>query len=147
MIVPSIDLQDGQAVQLIGGATKALDAGDARPLARRFGLVGEIAVVDLDAALGQGSNAAVTGDLIDLARCRVGGGIRDGQRAAGSTRGREVMIGTAATPEFCAAAARARGRGPRRRAWRGRGGRLAHAHWPGRARAGADLAPWSAVFC
>ena len=59
MIVPSIDLQDGHAVQLIGGETKALDAGDPRPLARRYGLVGEIAVVDLDAALGQGSNAAV----------------------------------------------------------------------------------------
>jgi phosphoribosyl-ATP pyrophosphohydrolase/phosphoribosyl-AMP cyclohydrolase len=101
MIVPSIDLQDGQAVQLIGGETKALDAGDARPLAKRFGLVGEIAVVDLDAALGQGSNATVIGDLIDLARCRVGGGIRD---AASATfwldRGaQKVVLGTAARPE------------------------------------------------
>jgi transposase len=31
---------------------RALDAGDPRPLARRFGLVGEIALVDLDTALG-----------------------------------------------------------------------------------------------
>ena len=101
MIVPSIDLQDGQAVQLIGGETKALDAGDARPLARRFGLVGEIAVVDLDAALGQGSNAAVVGDLIDLARCRVGGGIRDAASAIGwLDRGaQKVVLGTAARPE------------------------------------------------
>ena len=101
MIVPSIDLQDGQAVQLIGGETKALDAGDARPLARRFGLVGEIAVVDLDAALGQGSNAAVIGDLIDLARCRVGGGIRDAASAIGwLDRGaQKVVLGTAARPE------------------------------------------------
>jgi phosphoribosyl-AMP cyclohydrolase / phosphoribosyl-ATP pyrophosphohydrolase len=98
MIIPSIDLQAGQAVQLVGGETKALDAGDARPLARRFGLVGEIAVVDLDAALGQGSNAAVVEDLVDLARCRVGGGIRN---AASATfwldRGaQKVVLGTAA---------------------------------------------------
>ena len=79
MIVPSIDLQDGQAVQLIGGEKKALDAGDPRPIARQFGRVGEIAVVDLDAALGRGSNAAVIEDLIALAPCRVGGGMRDGR--------------------------------------------------------------------
>ena len=76
MIVPSIDLQDGQAVQLIGGEKKALDAGDPRPIARQFGRVGEIAVVDLDAALGRGSNAAVIEDLMALAPCRVGGGVR-----------------------------------------------------------------------
>ena len=110
MIVPSIDLQGGQAVQLIGGETKALDAGDPRPLARRFGLVGEIAVVDLDAALGQGSNAAVIEELIDLAPCRVGGGIRD---AAGAIswldRGaHKVVLGTAARPEVLRALPRER---------------------------------------
>ena len=110
MIVPSIDLQGGQAVQLIGGETKALDAGDPRPLARRFGEVGEIAVVDLDAALGQGSNAAVIEELIDLAPCRVGGGIRD---AAGAIswldRGaHKVVLGTAARPEVLRALPRER---------------------------------------
>jgi phosphoribosyl-ATP pyrophosphohydrolase len=101
MIVPSIDLQDGQAVQLIGGEQKALDAGDPRPLARRYGLVGEIAVVDLDAALGKGSNAAAIDDLLELAPCRVGGGIRDTASATawldrGATK---VVLGTAARPE------------------------------------------------
>src|ERR687891_395522 len=101
MIVPSIDLQDGHAVQLIGGATKALDAGDPRPLARRYGLVGEIAVVDLDAALGKGSNAAIMEDVIDLAPCRVGGGIRDvGSAISWLDRGAlKVVLGTAARPE------------------------------------------------
>ncbi|MGH6898006.1 MAG: phosphoribosyl-ATP diphosphatase [Geminicoccaceae bacterium] len=101
MIVPSIDLQDGHAVQLIGGETKALDAGDPRPLARRYGRVGEIAVVDLDAALGKGSNAAVTLDLIELAPCRVGGGIRDAASAISwLDRGAlEVVLGTAARRE------------------------------------------------
>jgi len=100
MIVPSIDLMDGQAVQLVGGAEKALEAGDPRPLAKRFGVIGEIAVVDLDAALGRGSNAGLMRDLLRLAPCRVGGGIRDAATArawldAGATR---VVLGTAAEP-------------------------------------------------
>ena len=101
MIVPSIDLQEGRAVQLIGGAKKALDAGDPRPLATRYGRVGEIAVVDLDAALGKGSNAEIIGDLLDLAPCRVGGGIRDVASAiAWLDRGaQKVILGTAARPE------------------------------------------------
>jgi len=101
MIVPSIDLQGGHAVQLIGGETRALDAGDPRPLARRFGLVGEIAVVDLDAALGNGSNAAAIADLLDIAPCRVGGGIRDVASAISwLDRGAlKVVLGTAARPE------------------------------------------------
>ncbi|HEX6110801.1 MAG TPA: phosphoribosyl-ATP diphosphatase [Geminicoccaceae bacterium] len=101
MIVPSIDLQDGQAVQLVGGEEKALDAGDPRPLARRFGLVGEIAVIDLDAALGKGSNAPLIEDLLELAPCRVGGGIRDVVSAiAWLDRGAlKVVLGTAARPE------------------------------------------------
>ena len=105
MIVPSIDLQHGQAVQLVGGETKALDAGDPRPLARRYGRIGEIAVVDLDAALGQGSNAAVIEELLELAPCRVGGGIRDAASAiAWLDRGaRKVVLGTAARPEVLCA--------------------------------------------
>ena len=101
MIVPSIDLESGHAVQLVGGAAKVLDAGDPRPLARRFGRVGEVAVVDLDAALGRGSNAALIEELIDLAPCRVGGGIRDVATAIGwLDRGApKVVLGTAARPE------------------------------------------------
>jgi phosphoribosyl-AMP cyclohydrolase / phosphoribosyl-ATP pyrophosphohydrolase len=101
VIVPSIDLQAGHAVQLIGGEQQALDAGDPRPLARRFGLVGEIAVVDLDAALARGSNAALVEDLVALAPCRVGGGIRDVASAIRwLDRGAvSVVLGTAARPE------------------------------------------------
>jgi phosphoribosyl-ATP pyrophosphohydrolase/phosphoribosyl-AMP cyclohydrolase len=102
VIVPSIDLQDGQTVQLVQGAAKALDAGDPRPIAQRFALVGEVAVIDLDAAMGRGSNEALIRDLLPLARCRVGGGIRDADTAkrwldAGAAK---VILGTAATPEI-----------------------------------------------
>jgi phosphoribosyl-ATP pyrophosphohydrolase/phosphoribosyl-AMP cyclohydrolase len=101
MIVPSIDLMDGRAVQLVGGREKVLDAGDPRPIAARFARVGEIAVVDLDAALGRGSNAQVIRELVRIAPCRVGGGIRDVASAvkwldAGATK---VVLGTAAVPE------------------------------------------------
>ena len=103
MIVPSIDIQNGNAVQLIGGKEKALDAGDPRPIAERFRLAGEIAVVDLDAALSRssGSNTGIIRELCRLAPCRVGGGIRDAKSAikwleAGAAR---VVLGTAARPD------------------------------------------------
>jgi phosphoribosyl-ATP pyrophosphohydrolase/phosphoribosyl-AMP cyclohydrolase len=110
MIVPSIDLQEGQAVQLIGGETKALDAGDPRPIARQYGRVGEIAVVDLDAALGRGSNTDVIEELLALAPCRVGGGVRTVEAAiAWLDRGAvSVVLGTAATPEILQALPRER---------------------------------------
>ena len=68
MIIPSIDLQDGQTVQLIGGKQKALDAGDPHPIAERFGRVGEIAVIDLDAAMGKGRQSALIEPLL-VRRC------------------------------------------------------------------------------
>lgn len=101
MIVPSIDIMDGQAVQLVGGEKKAIEAGDPLPLAERFSLVGEIAVIDLDAALGRGSNAEIVRDLVRRFPCRVGGGIRDADSATRwlDAGARRVILGTAATPE------------------------------------------------
>jgi phosphoribosyl-ATP pyrophosphohydrolase len=102
VIIPSIDLMGGQTVQLIGGREHALDAGDPRPIARRFGIAGEIAVVDLDAALGRGSNAPLVRDLLRRASCRVAGGIRDERAAlewldAGAAK---IVLGTAASPDL-----------------------------------------------
>lgn len=104
MIVPSIDLQGGQTVQLVGGETLAIEAGDPRPIAARFGRVGEIAVIDLDAALGRGGNADLIADLCARHDCRVGGGIRDEATArAWLDRGAaKIILGTAATPELLA---------------------------------------------
>lgn len=104
MIVPSIDLMNGHAVQLIGGKELEIDAGDPRPIALKFRLAGDIAVIDLDAALGQGDNTEVITDLLKLARCRVGGGIRSVERAKfwldqGAHR---IILGTSATPEILA---------------------------------------------
>ncbi|MEO0483585.1 MAG: phosphoribosyl-ATP diphosphatase, partial [Planctomycetota bacterium] len=110
MIVPSIDLLGGQAVQLIGGETPAIEAGDPRPIADRFARVGETAVIDLDAARGEGTNTGLIEDLVRRAPCRVGGGIRDVDTAirwldAGA---RSVILGTAARPEILRALPRER---------------------------------------
>ncbi|MFT7669162.1 MAG: phosphoribosyl-ATP pyrophosphohydrolase/phosphoribosyl-AMP cyclohydrolase [Planctomycetota bacterium] len=100
MLIPSIDLSAGECVQWIGGKEPALKAGDPRPLAERFGLVGEVAVVDLDAAIGQGDNGELVTELLSRAECRVGGGIRDYETAVSwLDRGaHKLVIGTAADP-------------------------------------------------
>ncbi len=102
MIVPSIDLMNGHAVQLVGGEELEIDGGDPRPWAEKFALAGDVAVIDLDAALGKGDNAVVIEDLLTRARCRVGGGIRDVQTALQwLDRGaHQIILGTAATPEI-----------------------------------------------
>lgn len=102
MIIPSIDLMGSHAVQLVGGKELKIDAGDPRPIAEQFRLAGEIAVIDLDRALGKGDNVDVIKDLIAMAPCRVGGGIRDVETAifwldAGAT---QIILGTAAKPEI-----------------------------------------------
>jgi phosphoribosyl-ATP pyrophosphohydrolase/phosphoribosyl-AMP cyclohydrolase len=72
-------------VQLRRGRELVLDGGD--PFARldEFGMAGDVAVVDLDAALGQGSNAAVIREMVRRAPCRVGGAFEPWMpRATGS---------------------------------------------------------------
>ena len=102
MIIPSIDLVGGRAVQLIGGETEAIDAGDPRPILAKFSIAGEVAVIDIDAARAEGSNSELISELCGQALIRVGGGIRDVETAInwldrGAAR---VILGTAATPEI-----------------------------------------------
>jgi len=102
MIVPSIDIQDGAAVQLVGGKDKALDAGDPLEVARRFSIAGPIAVIDLDAAMGVGTNRPLVEALVRRHRCRVGGGIRTVDDALHwlDLGAEQVILGTAARPEI-----------------------------------------------
>jgi phosphoribosylformimino-5-aminoimidazole carboxamide ribotide isomerase len=100
VIIPCIDLQDGRAVQLVRGRKLRLAVEDVFGLLDRFRDYPLLHVIDLDAAMGRGSNARLVGQLCRRApmRVRVGGGIRTAARAkrilaAGAEK---VIIGSAA---------------------------------------------------
>ncbi len=103
MIIPSIDIQAGKVVQLRQGREHVLtDSRSPVELARYFGRFGPVAVVDLDAAMGTGSNEELVASCCAVARCRVGGGIRSKEAVLRWIRrgAEKVIIGTAASPEF-----------------------------------------------
>ena len=103
MLIPSIDLSGGRAVQLRQGKELVITSDrDPRDLAQEFGRVGEVAVIDLDAAMGKGDNLPLIEELCALVPCRVGGGIRYLDRAKRLLRAgaRKLIIGTRADPEF-----------------------------------------------
>jgi phosphoribosylformimino-5-aminoimidazole carboxamide ribotide isomerase len=100
MIIPCIDLQDGQAVQLIRGRQRALAVDDILGLLDRFRSYPILHVIDLDAAMRKGSNARWIKRLCHAAKLkvRVGGGIRTPARAERilSWGAEKVIIGSAA---------------------------------------------------
>ncbi len=98
MLIPSIDLMGGKAVQLKQGKTKVLEHDNPVALARKFNKIGEVAVIDLDAALGHGNNEGILPQLFQVAKCRVGGGIRNVEKARALIRmgAEKIIIGTSA---------------------------------------------------
>ena len=104
MVISSIDLKDGRVVQLKNGIEPVLARDDAESLIEEFDRYGEVAVIDLDAALG---NVDARGDtkntqllkrLLRKGNVRTGGGIRSVQRAKElvSLGAEKVIIGSAA---------------------------------------------------
>ena len=81
MIIASIDIQNNEVVQLKQGRERILTRHDPLELAETFDRYGEVAVIDLDAAMGIGTNRELLVPLLRKARCRVGGGVKTPEQA------------------------------------------------------------------
>ena len=87
MLIPCIDLQGGQAVQLVHGRKRELAVADVFGVLEKFNKYPWLHVIDLDAAVGKGANNDLVRNLCAKARndfgmkVRVGGGIRTISRA------------------------------------------------------------------
>lgn len=109
-LLPAVDVQNGQAVQLtqgISGSQKEFGDPLAAALRWQEGGAKWLHLVDLDAAFGRGNNAEIIAQITGQMQLQVelSGGIRDDETLAraldtGCTR---VNIGTAAleNPEWC----------------------------------------------
>lgn len=108
MVISSIDLKDGKVVQLKNGKDLILERTDADNLINEFNFYGEVAIIDLDAALGniieegkkRGTtvNTELLKSLLRKGNVRVGGGIKDVKKAKEliSLGAEKVIIGSAA---------------------------------------------------
>lgn len=109
-LLPAVDVAGGQAVRLVQGAAGSeTDYGDPLEAALTWQRDGAewVHLVDLDAAFGRGSNAALLAEVVGQLDVKVelSGGIRDDAslRAALATGAARVNIGTAALedPDWC----------------------------------------------
>ena len=104
MLIPCIDLQSGQAVQLVHGRRRELAVSDVFGLLRKFGHHEWLHVIDLDAAMRKGNNRGLVKELCVRAKrehgmkVRVGGGIRTVRAAEALIRlgVAQIIIGSAA---------------------------------------------------
>lgn len=103
MLIPCIDLQDGQAVQLVLGRRRELAVADVLGLLEQFKKYPWLHIIDLDAAMGKGNNDELVRELCQRAKkkyrmkIRVGGGIRTVARAAAliDLRVDQIIVGSA----------------------------------------------------
>jgi len=97
MLIPSIDLQGGRIVQLVQGERLAVESDDIDGWVRKFARYPKIQLIDLDAAKNTGDNRALVASICGRLPCRVGGGIRNVERAATVLDGGalKVIVGSA----------------------------------------------------
>jgi phosphoribosylformimino-5-aminoimidazole carboxamide ribotide isomerase len=96
VLIPSIDLMGGKIVQLIQGEKKALEFDDFEEWIERFATYPLVQLIDLDAAIGSGSNRALLRQFTRRLACQVGGGIRSIETAQEvlETGARRVILGS-----------------------------------------------------
>jgi len=103
MLIPCIDLQSGQAVQLVHGRRRELSVSDVNAQLHKFRHYKWLHIIDLDAAMNKNHNNALVTSLSKRARrkyrmnVRIGGGIRTVARAkqlakVGAT---QIIVGSA----------------------------------------------------
>ena len=76
MLIPSIDLMGGKIVQLVQGEKKALEFDDFEYWIERFSAYPLVQLIDLDAAMGRGSNRELITTICKRLPCQTGGGGR-----------------------------------------------------------------------
>lgn len=104
MVISSIDLKGGHVVQLKNGKELVLQRDDADALIKEFDKYGEVAVIDLDAAMGNTNpkgdtvNTPLLKSLLRKGNVRTGGGVRSVKRAREliSLGAEKVIIGSSA---------------------------------------------------
>src|SRR6201996_7778977 len=96
MLIPSIDLLGGRIVQLVRGEKLKLAFDDFEYWIERFSPYPMVQLIDLDAAMRQGDNAALIEKIAKRLPCQVGGGIRDAERAKSvlGAGARRVIVGS-----------------------------------------------------
>jgi len=97
MLIPAIDLKGGKVVQLIQGEKLAIETTDLDHWIERFSGFRRVNVIDLDAAMGSGSNDHLVREICARLPCQVGGGVRTPGRAVElcAIGARKVIIGSA----------------------------------------------------
>ena len=101
MLIPSIDLMDGRIVQLVQGEKKALEFENFSDWIARFSSFPLVQLIDLDAAIGRGSNPRLIERFLGQLPCQVGGGIRsvEAARTMLDRGARRVILGSALVRE------------------------------------------------
>jgi phosphoribosylformimino-5-aminoimidazole carboxamide ribotide isomerase len=96
MLIPSIDLMGGRIVQLVQGDKKVLEFEDFEPWIERFSRFPLVQLIDLDAAIGTGSNRSLLEKFTRRLPCQVGGGIRsmEGAQEVLGLGAKRVIIGS-----------------------------------------------------
>lgn len=106
MIIPSIDLKFGKAIQLVSGKGNPQDEREPISLSDELSVLGIGVLVDLDRAFGIGDNIKCIKEIVNRhpeALWRIGGGLRNKeavQEILNISSNVQVILGTLATSDF-----------------------------------------------